>query len=191
MKTYRVKIKGTSPYMQHRMDDVKLEQWENTRGMIIENLGLNTKDQVKAEFHCYRNDGNMCFIPAAQIKAALIESGKLVKGKVGAATKSMKNIVAGMFMITPDEIPMLNYNQIDKRSAVNPNNKNRVIVVRPKWDTGWETEFTLVVRIDLLTDDMVKNIVKYAGEFIGIGSFRPTKNGEFGCYEILDFQPMQ
>jgi len=42
MKSYKVRIKGTSPYMQHRMDDGKLEQWENTRGMIIENLGLNT-----------------------------------------------------------------------------------------------------------------------------------------------------
>jgi len=191
MKSYKVRIKGTSPYMQHRMDDVKLEQWEGTRGMIIENKGLNTPDLVKAEYHCYRNDHGACFIPSAQMKGALIESGKLVKGKVGAATKSMKNIVAGMFMITPEQIPMMDYTTIDKRSAVNPNNKARVITVRPKWDAGWEAEFVLTVKIDLLTDDMVKNILKYAGEFIGIGSFRPTKNGEFGCYEIIEFKELK
>lgn len=191
MKSYKVRLRGTSPYMQHRMDDVKLEKWEQERHMIIERLGLNTPDQVKAEFHCYRNDDGNCYIPAAQIKSALIEAGKLVKGKVGAATKSMKNIVAGMFLVTPEQILVTNYTHIDKRSAVNRNVKARVITVRPKWDTGWTAEFTLKIKIDTLTDDMVKNIIQYAGEYIGIGSFRPTNNGEFGCYEVLDFQEVK
>jgi hypothetical protein len=85
----------------------------------------------------------------------------------------------------------VDYSGIDKRSAVNPNNKARVITVRPKWDAGWEAEFVLTVKIDLLTDDMVRNIIQYAGEFIGIGSFRPTKNGEFGCYEIIEFTELK
>lgn len=191
MKSYKVRIRGTSPYMQHRMDDVKLEQWEKERHMIIENLGLNTPDAVKAEFHCYRDADGHCYIPSTQLKSAFIESGKLVKGKVGAATKSMKNIVAGMFQVTPEQIPIVDYTQIDKRSAVNHNNKARVITVRPKWDTGWEVEFTLKIKIDTMTDDMIKNIVQYAGDYIGIGSFRPTKNGEFGCYEIVDFQEVK
>jgi hypothetical protein len=186
MKSYKVRIKGTSPYMQHRMDDLKLEQWEKQRHMIIENLGLNTPDQVRAEFHCYRNDDGNCYIPSTQIKSALIEAGKLVKGKVGSATKSMKNIVAGMFLVTPEHILIPDYDQIDKRSAVNRNVKARVITVRPKWSV-WEAEFTLKVKIDTLTEDMIKNIIQYAGEYIGIGSFRPTNNGEFGCYEVVGF----
>jgi hypothetical protein len=36
MKEYKVKIKGVTPYMQHRMDDLKLEQWEKSRGPIHE-----------------------------------------------------------------------------------------------------------------------------------------------------------
>jgi len=186
MKSYKVRIKGSSPYMQHRMDDQKLEQWEKERHMIIENLGLNTPDQVRAEFHCYRNDDGHCFIPSAQIKSALIEAGKLVKGKVGSATKSMKNIVAGMFLVTPEQILIPDYDQLDKRSAVNRNVKARIIVLRPKW-SQWEAEFTLKVKIDTLTEDMIKNIIQYAGEYIGIGSFRPTNNGEFGCYDLVSF----
>ena len=191
MKAYRVKIKGTSPYMQHRMDDIKLEQWELERHMIIENLGLNTPDKVRAEFHCYRNDDGFCYMPASHIKSALIEAGKLVKGKVGAATKSMKNIVAGMFLVTPEQIIMSDYDMIDKRSAVNRNVKARIITVRPKWDTGWEAEFVLKIKIDTLTEEMIKNIIKYAGEYIGLGSFRPTNNGEFGCYEMIAFSEVK
>lgn len=191
MKSYKVKIKGSSPYMQHRMDDQSLEKWEQSRHMIIENLGLNDPDQKKAEFHCYRNDDGSCFIPSTQIKAALIEAGKLVKGKVGSATKSMKNIVAGMFLVTPEQILMPDYDCIDKRSAVNRNVKARIITVRPKWNAGWEAEFTLKVKIDTITEDMIKNIIQYAGEYIGIGSFRPTNNGEFGCYDVVSITEMK
>ena len=191
MKAYKVRIKGSSPYMQHRMDDQTLAAWEEGRGMIIERLGLNTPDQVKAEFHCYRNDDGHCFIPSSQIKAALIEAGKLVKGKVGSATKSMKNIVAGMFLVTPEQILLPDYDTIDKRSAVNRNVKARIITVRPKWNVGWEVEFTLKVKIDTLTPEMIKNIIQYAGEYIGIGSFRPTNNGEFGCYDVVSITEMK
>jgi hypothetical protein len=191
VKSYKVKIKGSSPYMQHRMDDQSLDKWEKERHMIIERLGLNTPDQVKAEFHCYRNDDGHCFIPSSQIKAALIEAGKLVKGKVGSATKSMKNIVAGMFLVTPEQILMPDYDCFDKRSAVNRNVKARIITVRPKWNVGWEAEFTLRVKIDTITEEMIKNIIQYAGEYIGIGSFRPTNNGEFGCYDVVSITEMK
>ena len=36
MKKYQINIKGVTPYMQHRMDDQKLEDWEKQRGKIIE-----------------------------------------------------------------------------------------------------------------------------------------------------------
>ena len=183
MKVYNVHIKGSSPYMQHRMDDVKLEEWEKQRHMIIERMGLNSPDQVRAEFHCYRNDSGQCYIPSAQIKAALIEAGKLVKGKVGSATKSMKNIVAGMFLVTPTEIVIPDYDAIDKRSAVNRNVKARIITIRPKW-SEWEANFQLKVKNDTITIQMIQNIIQYAGEYIGIGSFRPTNNGEFGCFDV-------
>lgn len=191
MKSYKVRIRGTSPYMQHRMDDLKFEEWLDSRGMIIENKDLNKTAEAKAEFHCYRNDNNVCYMPSFQIKAALIESGKLVKGKMGAATKSMKSIVAGMFVITPEQIPMTDYTHIDKRTAVNRINKTRVLTVRPKWDTGWTAEFIVNVKIDTLTDKTVKDIIQYAGEYIGLGSYRPTHNGEFGCYELLDFKEIK
>lgn len=36
MKQYKIEIQGVTPYMQHRMDDAKLEQWEKLRGPIHE-----------------------------------------------------------------------------------------------------------------------------------------------------------
>lgn len=187
MKKYNVKIVGKTPYMQHRMDTQKLEDWEKQRGAIIERDDVAKEDAVRAEFHCYRNGNGKCYIPSEQIRASLINAGGYVKAKVGNANKSMKNIVAAMFFINPEHIEMPDYDAIDKRTAVNKNIKARIVTVRPKWTT-WEAEFTLEVDNDTITDQTIKNLFEYSGRYCGIGSFRPTNNGMFGRFELAEIK---
>lgn len=182
MQTFNVKIKGLTPYMQHRMDDHKLEQWEKQRGPIHERGEVSHEDAVRAEYHCYRNAEGKCFIPADQIRGSLIGAGSYVKAKVGGRSKSMKVLVAAMFIVAPEQILIPDYDTIDKRSAVNRNIKGRVIVVRPKW-TAWEAEFQLQVYEDTITKETITQLFEYAGNLVGIGSFRPTNNGLFGRYQ--------
>lgn len=185
-KEYRVKIKGITPYMQHRMDDVKLEEWEKKRGMIMERPDVALEDVKRAEYHCYRNGDGKCYIPSDQIRGALINAGSYVKAKVGGRSKSMKQIVAAMFMVSPEQIIIPDYDVIDKRSAVNRNIKARVISIRPKW-TNWEVEFTLLVMNSTITKETIQEIISHAGNYVGIGSFRPTNNGMFGRFELQEF----
>lgn len=183
MKTFKVIIKGVTPYMQHRMDDTKLEEWEKKRGSIIERQDVAKEDAVRAEFHCYRNGNGKCFIPSEHIRGSLINAGAYVKAKVGNTTKSMKNIVAAMFFISPEHIELPDYDLIDKRSAVNRNIKARIITVRPKW-SEWRVQFELMVDNDTITPETITKIFEYAGRYVGIGSFRPTNNGMFGRFEV-------
>lgn len=187
MKTYEVKIKGITPYMQHRMDDVKLDEWEKNRKQIIERPDVAHEDAVRAEFHCYRNGTGKCFIPSEHIRGALINAGGMVKSKVGNSKKSMKNIVAAMFFVTPEHIEMPEYDAIDKRSAVNKNIKARVISIRPKWN-DWSASFQLNIDNDSITTATIKEIISQAGNYIGIGSFRPTNNGMFGRFTLETFE---
>ena len=186
MKKYIVEIEGVTPYMQHRMDDVKLEQWEKNRKLIIERDDVGQADQIRAEFHSY-NDGENFFMPADHIRGALIGAGAMVKSKVGNSRKSMKNIVAGMFFVFPEKIDLPEFTTIDKRSAVNKNIKARVISVRPRWDE-WNVSFELHVDNDTITEDTIIEIIENAGKFIGIGSFRPTNNGMFGRFKLNTFK---
>lgn len=188
MKKYKIKITGLKPgYMQHRMDDTALEEWEKNRKLIIERPDVAKEDVIRAEYHCYRNKEGNCFIPSNHLYSSFIGGGTLVKSKVGHAKKSMKQIVAGMFYIEPEEILIPDYDEIDKRSAVNRNIKGRVITIRPKW-SKWEAEFTLNVDNDTITDQTVKQIVENAGQYIGIGSYRPTNNGPYGRFKIEKFE---
>lgn len=187
MKKYKVIIEGVTPYMQHRMDDVKLDQWEKLRGPIHERPEVSREDSVRAEYHCYRSIDGPCFIPPDHLRGAFIAAGTFVKAKVGGRSKSMKSIVAAMFMVSPDEIHLPEYDAIDKRSAVNRNIKGRVIVVRPKW-IQWSAEFILSVDEDSISIDAIKQIIEYAGKYVGIGSFRPVNNGLFGRFELVSIE---
>ena len=167
--------------MQHRMDDAKLSHWEKLRGKIMEREDAPHEDVVRAEYHCYRNSHGHCYIPSEQIRGSLIGAGTYMKAKVGGRAKSMKIIVAAMFVPTPEEILLPDYDAIDKRSAVNRNVKARVIVVRPKW-TNWEAEFNLNIYDDSITKQTIDQLLQFAGSYVGIGSYRPTANGLFGRF---------
>lgn len=181
---YKVKVEGITPYMQHRMDDVKLEEWEKNRKHIIERPDVNQADATRAEFHCYRNVDGKCFIPAEQLRIAFINGGTYLKSKVGSKTKSMKGIIAAVLQVSPEEIVLPEYDRIDKRSAVNKNIKARVMVIRPKW-TQWSAEFDMILDNGTLTKEMITELITVTGNYVGIGSYRPTNNGYFGRFKLV------
>lgn len=192
MQSFKVKAKMTSPYMQHRMDDDKLFDWEKLRGKIIERDDVAKEDNERAMFHSYYNlNGNLKhYIPSEHLEQSMIGAGTAFKSKVGASRKSMTYIVASMFSVTPLQIEIPPYDTIDRRSAVNKNIKGRVIVIRPKWEK-LSFSFNLNVEDDTITERTVKEILEHAGRFVGIGSYRPTNKGKFGKFEVVKFNKVK
>jgi hypothetical protein len=177
-------------YMQHRMDDAKLSDWEKNRGKILERPEASKEDSVRAEYHAYGEDGKY-WIPAEHIVGALREASASFKSKVGTGRKSMKDEVAGGYFVAGtdgSERLVLRFDEflVDKRSAVNQNNKARVMVIRPKFK-GWSADFILVVDNESALLETVKEIVIHAGQYKGIGSYRPTKGGPFGRFVVKKF----
>lgn len=184
---YKVEIEGATPYMQHRMDNVKLEEWEKNRKQIIERHDINQEDSKRAEYHCYRNKQGECFIPSEQLRIAFINGGTYLKSKVGTKTKSMKGIIAAVMQINPEMILLPDYDEIDKRSAVNKNIKARVIVIRPKW-SKWTASFDMLLDNNTLTKEMLTELVDVTGNYVGIGSYRPTNNGYYGRFLLKSIE---
>ena len=98
--------------------------------------------------------------------------------------KTYKDVIKGGVFVTPDEI--LHKNQkwtIDRRSAVNPSTRGRVMVNRPVFP-NWTLDFDLNVIDDRAEIPVIKEILEYAGLYVGIGTFRP----KFGRFEVKKFQ---
>lgn len=186
MREFKVKVVGVTPYMQHRMDDRKLAEWEKLRGNIIGEEHADDEPFKMAVFHSYIDSEGNYYIPAEHFKQCMIKGAGYVKAKVGAATKSMKGIVAGMWMIKEQKLPFRPFDEVDTRSAVNRAVKARIITNRPKWNT-WETEFTLIIDDDdrsKVTVETISAIIEYGGRYLGVGSYRPEHTGEFGRFRL-------
>jgi len=107
MKSFRIGIEANPVfpyYMQHRMDDTKLADWEKNRGKIMERPELSKEDNLRAEYHAYRDERGY-YIPTEHILGAIKIASKEFKSKTGSGRKSMKDEVAGGFFIQGDENP--------------------------------------------------------------------------------------
>jgi hypothetical protein len=187
MRTIKVALKSVTHYMQHRMDDQKLDQWEKSRGAILENNGIADELEKKAMYHSYVNKEGDFYIPAEHFKQCFIKGGGTVKGKVGNQTKSMKNVVAGQWRILENGYSIPKFDEVDSRSAVNKIVKARIMVHRPKWH-NWECTVTMELDEEhksRLHIDTITDIIKNSGRYLGIGSYRPEHTGEFGRFEIV------
>lgn len=193
MRRMSVKLKSVTHYMQHRMDDQKLEQWEKSRGAILENNHIADELEKRALFHSYLSKEGKFFIPAEHFKQCFIKGGGTVKGKVGNQTKSMKNVVAGQWRILENGYDLPKFDEVDSRSAVNRNVKARVMVHRPKW-YNWECTLTIELDEEVksrLHLDTISEIIKNGGRYLDIGSYRPEHTGEFGRFEIVSISEIE
>jgi len=50
----------------------------------------------------------------------------------------------------------------------------------------WEGDVIFYVLDDTITEKVFRYHLEQAGKFIGIGRFRPRKNGFYGRFEVVD-----
>ena len=67
-------------------------------------------------------------------------------------------------------------------------NPRTVLVNRPEFE-NWGAEISFDYDADLLTIHDVINLTNRAGFSVGIGEWRPEKNGEHGTFEVDTDKP--
>jgi len=55
----------------------------------------------------------------------------------------------------------------------------------PFIQAGWEVSVEYIVMDDLITEDVFKRHLEAAGQFVGVGRFRPENGGFYGRFEIV------
>lgn len=180
MKSFKVSVKGLVPLLQARHltpdEEEAITNLKQGKGKRRE-----TSDQEQYDVHAYKNKSGKFYQPSEMIEAAMAKAAVNFKleGK-----KSYKDVIKGGIIVNPIEI--LHNSQkfeVDARWGKNPNTRGAIWVVRPRIDE-WALDFT----IDLLQDervsgDTLKEILAYAGLYVGIGAWRP----KFGRFEITKF----
>jgi len=177
-KEIKVRIRGTSDYIQHGRPP-ESEGEENNR---ISGEKDYSKDWQKA---VYRDEKIGCYIPAKHFQATLKKSGVDFKIK-GKGRKTYKDRMDAAVVVTPEKIPFTpkkkepDYVHEDW-GKIPPRTGSMVWITRPAFKEGWEAEFSLLILDDQISKNIIKEILANAGQFYGIGDWRP----HFGRFEVV------
>lgn len=115
--------------------------------------------------------------PTAGIKKALVSAGGRFADETMTILRGVINVQGDLLQIRAPAPRMRSDTvRID-------DGKTSSIAYRPEF-WPWEMDLPLVFNANLLTDAKVLNLVQLAGFSIGIGDWRPEKNGTFGQFSI-------
>jgi hypothetical protein len=182
MKIAVAHLKSVSPYSQSRNYDREIPK-------------LTKEGPQDYEDRTWRNrthageDGKL-FIPPMAFKNCLSDAAKYLSIQIPGKGKTTytKHFDAGIVVVEPMVLPITREKVIGEWFHVPSDGKRgggrRVWRCFPVVHQ-WEGHQQFVVLDDTVTKDVFIDHLKQAGQFIGIGRFRPRNGGFYGRFDVL------
>jgi hypothetical protein len=186
MKTIEVEIRGTSPLLIHRFSEDS-EQAKSTRRIQVS----DRDPRAEATKAAYIAPDGTYYFSAFSIPNSMGNAG--ASHKMRGSRKTLRFIVPSAVRVTCEAITILNGNgpakdfEVDARPVTIPATKGRIMRYRPRFDQ-WGAKFSLMLDDNSLSIEDAHRLLDEAGQFIGIGDFRPEKRGPFGCFRVTRFE---
>lgn len=180
--------KGISPFLMNPATDELLDQ---LRGRTRPTKDKNRSVEDEAAEKLSKGPDGRIGVSSVNLYAAMVAAGRRVKnGKTQISTATTTTLpglmsVEQMFLPFTDDPPWV----ADKRRGVNPKGGEMVCLIRPRFDT-WGFEVTFLIDETEIAASTVRDVLRVAGQFIGLGDFRPSKRGPFGRFAIAEWKEL-
>jgi len=172
-----IPIKGTNPLIVHRFGEKARKQI-----LDIQNKSAKkdkTRDPEKEYLDCLYclNGSEKTGFPAIGFKMAMVRAGKAL----GYVMTDLK----GAIFVEPDngELIEIKGDYHMRTDMVRVGNGGSDIRYRPEY-TEWKAVLRIRYNAGVLSDESIAQLVQEAGFSVGIGEWRPQRNGIYGRWEI-------
>lgn len=179
MKIVVATLKSVSPYSQSRYHDTPHLEKESHNDYEV---------RTWRERLNYTSDGRV-FIPAMAFKKALDSAASFLSMKIKGRKNQTytKHFKAGVLvtegLVLPhlkDEVPGETlFVPSDGKSGGGSRVKKTFPVIQQ-----WEGDVTFYILDDTITEEVFEQHLREAGNFIGLGRFRPEKGGFYGRFTV-------
>jgi hypothetical protein len=177
----KITVRGVYPLMTHNPSTMGQGQ-EAKRGSRI------PEAEVEAEAGTYRLEDGSCAIKGESFRGCILDAAGAWKAKRSTMKSRLSHITIVEELLQlrhHDETPITSY-EIDARRAVIK--KQGIIRRRPKY-AEWQCDFTVQYDPVLVPEPLIiVDIAADAGGRIGVGDYRPQKNGPFGRFKVISYQ---
>lgn len=185
MKIARVSLKSIAPYSQSRH--------HATEKMDQEGSDDYEKRTWRGRMHV-TEDGYV-FLPPMAFRNCLSEAAKFLSVQIPGKGKSTytKHFEAGLLIMDPIILP-LRADEVEGEWLFVPadgkrGSGRRVYRCFPKI-LSWAGDLTIYVLDETITQQVLRYHLDKAGQFIGVGRFRPRNNGFYGRFEVTGMRWM-
>jgi hypothetical protein len=181
LRTVNVTIEGLTPMLCNRFHEDEADQ--ATSGVRSRQERPGPEEDAKSRL--YQN-GHGTFVPAENVRQSIIAASSRTKIGRRAATTD----VAAAVYISPFELSLDGEWHVDSRAVVIPATKGRILRHRPMFD-DWSLTFDLQIETNLIDEKTVHKIIEDAGNYVGLGDFRPARKGPYGRFQVTKWEVMK
>lgn len=176
IRTMRVRLVGDAPLIVHRFSEkMKKQMLDKQMGTATEGRAFKDPEQDFQD-SLYRLPGNKFGFPAIAFKnAGVTACTSLGKAITKTAARQAFHVMGDMVEIigTPTM----------REDTVRIGQGTTDIRYRGEFKT-WSCELTIRYNARVLTDEQIINLLNVAGFAVGIGEWRPERDGQFGLFHV-------
>ena len=191
-KTLKVRIASVEPgLLMHNALSMTLKP-SSKKSTCPHGVAYGTRCDECLEAKAYRsaNTGGL-FVPSVALHMSMVNAAGSFRMDEGGKKTSAKRYIAGSVRVLPNEIPLIDGDgelitkyDVDARPVVVQH--ARVIRDRP-WVKVWNAEF--LINYERIADpSIIKEVLEFAGQRVGLLDFRPEHMGIFGTFRVTNFE---
>lgn len=179
MKTFTATLSSVSPYSQSKHYEVEKLPRE----------GHSDYEKRTWRNRMHKDKDGAVFIPPMAFKNCLAESAKYLSEQIPGKGKTTytKHFEAGVMVLDglSLDIPA---DEVEGETLFVPSNGkrghgSRVSKIFP-FIAEWSGHVDFIIVDEIITEDVFRRTLEAAGQFIGIGRFRPRNNGYYGRFNV-------
>ena len=176
----RLTVKGTTPLIVHAWSEKAVKMMEAVQQQKAK-VGREPKNpDAEYEACFYRTEDGRYGVPARAFKKAMVQAATSIDDKRFAKTK-----IRQVLFVQGDILPLEIATEPNKRcDTVRLNGKTADLRYRPEFK-DWSVTLTIEYNAQAVSLEQVVNLLNLAGFAVGIGEWRPEKDGNNGRFEVV------
>ena len=176
----KLKVTGLTPLIQNKMKETIIQQMEDVRAGKAKK-STRTSEDPKKEYikSAYKQDDGSFGFPASAFKQCAVRAGK----GLGLAMTDTRTL----FFVLPNApdgecVSIKSNKPILRKDPVNVKT-GKDLRFRPEF-RNWKAELLVKFDADRITIEQIANLLNHGGQTVGVGEWRPEKNGTFGTFQV-------
>tara|TARA_R100000781_G_scaffold113986_1_gene83742 strand:- start:702 stop:1295 length:594 start_codon:yes stop_codon:yes gene_type:complete len=176
----KLKVTGLTPLIQNKMKETIIQQMEDVRAGKAKKSTRTAVDPKKEYIKsAYKQDDGSFGFPASAFKQCAVRAGKGL-GLAMTDTRTLffvlPNAPDGECVSIKSNKPVLRKDPVNVKTG-------KDLRFRPEF-RNWKAELLVKFDADRITIEQIANLLNHGGQTVGVGEWRPEKNGTFGTFEV-------